>query len=343
MATPAVPASILLYEAADELKPKGRYARAAEKLGCAAAAAAAELAAEDCFAVAFLQAMQAESLNCHSMAPNLTVAERGDARQTVVSVLLPQIWSTLTRRKAAGTLLPGSCRAAEVEWWRIALERKLLRADRPAQVARAYGVASAPEIGFETCMAAAAVALDVLVLPTPLILSREMELSHAAFVASAFELMAQPRELSSAVVNGVKKLLTSSTERLLAGRTRWLLARPELCYKLDGEVLSLMTVAWRRVERSGAVAMRELDGELEKATSIHARLAEAAAEAAVRGLRKCALAGCAAKEVHVSQFKRCSACQQAFYCCREHQLEDWPAHKAACKAARKAALPAETS
>jgi hypothetical protein len=25
------------------------------------------------------------------------------------------------------------------------------------------------------------------------------------------------------------------------------------------------------------------------------------------------------------------------YCCREHQVEYWPNHKAACKAARKAA------
>jgi hypothetical protein len=65
--------------------------------------------------------------------------------------------------------------------------------------------------------------------------------------------------------------------------------------------------------------------------------AAAATAAAKRGLRACALAGCAAREVHASQFKKCAACQGAAYCCKEHQTTDWPSHKAACKAARKAA------
>ena len=30
----------------------------------------------------------------------------------------------------------------------------------------------------------------------------------------------------------------------------------------------------------------------------------------------------------------CAACKTVAYCCKEHQVEDWPAHKAACKAAR---------
>ncbi len=61
-------------------------------------------------------------------------------------------------------------------------------------------------------------------------------------------------------------------------------------------------------------------------------------EAAASGqLKTCAMAGCGATEAHVSQFGKCSACKAAVYCCREHQTEDWPAHKAACKATRKAA------
>ena len=34
-----------------------------------------------------------------------------------------------------------------------------------------------------------------------------------------------------------------------------------------------------------------------------------------------------------------ASCRGVVYCCREHQVSDWPAHKAACKAARKAAAP----
>ena len=40
------------------------------------------------------------------------------------------------------------------------------------------------------------------------------------------------------------------------------------------------------------------------------------------------------KEVHAAQYKKCGACKAAVYCCREHQVVDWPAHKKACKAAR---------
>jgi hypothetical protein len=67
----------------------------------------------------------------------------------------------------------------------------------------------------------------------------------------------------------------------------------------------------------------------------------AAATAAARGLHFCALHSCGAQEVHASHFKRCSACSAVVYCCKEHQVQDWPAHKAACRAARKAAEAAD--
>jgi hypothetical protein len=67
----------------------------------------------------------------------------------------------------------------------------------------------------------------------------------------------------------------------------------------------------------------------------------AAATAAARGLRVCALHTCGAQEVHASHFKRCSACLSVVYCCKEHQVQGWPAHKAACRAARKAAEAAD--
>jgi hypothetical protein len=69
--------------------------------------------------------------------------------------------------------------------------------------------------------------------------------------------------------------------------------------------------------------------------------ATAAATAAARGLHFCALHTCGAQEVHASQFKRCAACLSVVYCCKEHQVQGWPAHKAACRAARKAAEAAD--
>jgi hypothetical protein len=68
---------------------------------------------------------------------------------------------------------------------------------------------------------------------------------------------------------------------------------------------------------------------------------ERAAAAASGQLKSCEMAGCGAKEAHVSHFGKCSACKAVSYCCREHQQADWPAHKAACKAARKAAAAAK--
>ena len=59
------------------------------------------------------------------------------------------------------------------------------------------------------------------------------------------------------------------------------------------------------------------------------------------GLRSCALAGCGAREAHPAHFKSCAACRAVVYCCREHQVAGWPAHKKACKAARKAAAAAD--
>jgi hypothetical protein len=50
--------------------------------------------------------------------------------------------------------------------------------------------------------------------------------------------------------------------------------------------------------------------------------------------------GCAAREAHPAQFKSCAACRAVVYCCREHQVADWPSHKAACKAAGKASRAA---
>lgn len=63
----------------------------------------------------------------------------------------------------------------------------------------------------------------------------------------------------------------------------------------------------------------------------------AAADVARHGLRTCALPACDALEAHPGHFKKCGACKTVAYCGREHQQQDWPAHKASCKAARAAA------
>jgi hypothetical protein len=100
--------------------------------------------------------------------------------------------------------------------------------------------------------------------------------------------------------------------------------------------------AWRRLQSSDVLQQRGILSNMQMSEAqIARRSAAAAAAVAARGLRICALPACGAQEVHASQFKRCSACLGVVYCCKEHQVQDWPAHKAACRAARKAAEQAD--
>ena len=50
-----------------------------------------------------------------------------------------------------------------------------------------------------------------------------------------------------------------------------------------------------------------------------------------------ACAGCGApqRDDGAAPMQRCAACAQVAYCCRACQVRHWPAHKAACKAARR--------
>ena len=102
--------------------------------------------------------------------------------------------------------------------------------------------------------------------------------------------MAQPFALPRVFFdNGDEAVLRSASEQKLARNASRTLLNAEMCGHMDGEAVSLMVDAWRRVERSGAIAMRMLYADDGSTTSISTRLDAAAAEAAVRGLRECAV------------------------------------------------------
>ena len=107
---------------------------------------------------------------------------------------------------------------------------------------------------------------------------------------------------------------------------------------LNAHLVLQLAGAWQRLQRSGVLQTRRIEEQME-INAPHEQAFKAAFEESrnAPGLRSCALPGCGAKEVHPAHFKSCAACRTVVYCCREHQVAGWPAHKKACKAARKAA------
>ncbi len=159
------------------------------------------------------------------------------------------------------------------------------------------------------------------------VLSAEQKHAAYLFAASAVDLMTmvQPRDFKSFLAG----------EPLLVRHLRALI--PEVS-GMDEMATKKLCAAWRRLLRSGVLRARGIDEGIDASDQHRKRISAAtAADLAAGPLQQCALAGCAAREAHVSHFKRCGACRAVWYCCREHQVEDWPSHKAACKVAREAA------
>ena len=332
MTTPDDSVSVKLGVAAGTLNDKGHFARAAEKYGASVAAAAQELAADDCLVVAYLQALQSFSFICHSHVPALSTAEVTAARQTACE-LLDSCTTTLLRREEAGTLLPGRCRPAEVAWFRAFQYQGLVHLFSLPHEAREFADAFDVMVGTEVYFFTACISHDVVFFTL-----NELQLRHAAFIACALDLLASlPCE--PVVIQGKH---AATQEKTLAACVHRTIQNKKEMDVLDDEAATLLTDAWQRLERSGVLEQRLLGLETlpyDQLRTVQATLDAATEEGAVRGLYTCALAGCAATEVHVSHFKKCGACKTVAYCCKEHQVEDWPAHKAACKAARKAAAP----
>jgi hypothetical protein len=103
-------------------------------------------------------------------------------------------------------------------------------------------------------------------------------------------------------------------------------------------VQQLLQEAWRKLRQSGVLEQRNLEGLYDAIVpKVEAFSAALDARHASAVLRSCALEVCGAREVHPAQYKHCTGCKGVVYCSKEHQVADWPHHKAACKAARKAA------
>jgi len=323
----------VLYRKATELSNKGHLLRAAEIYSRAAEAARALDSGPDNLVTVGMQLYEAAArLNYIPAATKSAVDAHVLAAQRADSVsLLSTAVATLERRRVAGTLLEGT--AVEETWNAV----EWTDAHHPA----AEAASRAKLVGYDTFLRAAHSILCLLI--NAWLFSECSATQFQAFaqcVVHAADLMQLPRCLGTPALLDEEVRFTQRLSYVMTDES----GVPFLHTRgVDARLVQLLTGAWRRLQRSGVLETRGLLGEgvlLEMSTSSDKRLAALRAAMAAPGLRTCALAGCSAKEAHPQHFKRCSACKLVVYCSKEHQLEAWPAHKAACKAARKAAAAA---
>jgi hypothetical protein len=189
-------------------------------------------------------------------------------------------------------------------------------------------------VGYEAYLVAAQAALNLATM-----MARSGPPEHVqrlvAFAVRAVDLMARPRCHGDEALHAELPLF-----RVLRG------SRDANTFAPHATRQQMLEDAWVRLQRSGVLRQRSITriadvfGVQTDACAAANRARLASAE-----MRTCALEACAAREVHPAQFKKCAACRwctaAVVYCCKAHQEQQWPAHKAACKAARKAAAVRE--
>ena len=316
------------------LQDKEHHARAAEKL-VSAIAAAQELAQKDCLVVTHLQIMHVGTLRQYRVASGVAAeaacaAEEQEA-QTRLSVI-----AALERRRAAGTLLPGTCRSwPEEEWYGQFIQHPKLLGKFPAYASNQLADL-VQFVGYDAYLFAASDAViaclyekrpdsDVLALA-------------GRFAVRGLDLFEQPRVKISLLRSLASEDRMINCMGLFLEKWGPVVEERGLDH-VPAPIRELLS-RWQRFASSAVLQERDVIAEAAHALSVasaHGAAVRARLAAAQATLRCCSLHSCGARELHPGHYKQCGACHGAAYCCREHQLEDWPAHKAACKAARKAA------
>jgi hypothetical protein len=267
-----------------------------------------------------LSGVNAESAEC-----------QGFANAASSSLLL--VTAALFRRMDAGTLQPGRCAPLEEAWF-TAYSTTMFRSVTDKRLLLRYGQL----VGLATLYDAAEETLKYTLYMESF---GSVEQASLTLVARALDALYKPRPLEEMPIITETALVCAMLSFQENIESNEQIERITASHLACSRLLQQIGDAWARVQASGVLQRRELHeagADMSSAIQRGRRNREAAdARQARRGLRSCGLDSCGATEAHLDHFKRCSACKAIVYCCREHQVADWPAHKAACKAARKAA------
>ena len=339
MASPDMLAVVALMKKAMQLQIAGHIARQHDYRQRALAAAEA-LGLDDCLIVASLQnAIGSEIYD--TTRSQVERHFRGEAplgeqavnnvnqRAEHALVLISKAMTTVVRRVASGTLMPGCCRAEEELYERLVHECQQVR--YPGDEFSLPLATVALLTGYKTLLEVASTAVVILALSIEGSFdeNQALQLLCITLLADTVELFMRPR---------IGEQYVLSIEGVFVSKMREHLERISQLVLLRGTEGARLLNNWRRLQQSGLLEGREVDRALESHTRCRAGIESAEASAAAApGLRSCALDSCGARERHPAHFKLCAACKTVAYCSREHQLAGWQAHKAACKAARKAA------
>ena len=319
---------------AKELEERALFSRAADKLQ-AAAALAQRGAPEDCLVPLTLRLEAIKALSAHAQQAAVPLDEGMALERRVLDDELPQLAALLQRRLAAKTLLPGACRAAEEAWYAAHLVRRSEAGEaRGGAVSAAAALAFGPLVGYAALLGAAALAVTKLELAVVRRRPVTDELrEHCALVEAAAESMRDQVHPSRAQLCPIAEAQLVAQLGRVADVPPPALAVHELGQRL--------CTTWHKLLDSHVAAQRGLDSLRSQAEQQDATAALAAAAAeAKRSHRRCAFAACGACEPALGAFSLCAACKAVAYCGKEHQVQDWASHKAACKEARKVATEA---